>query len=175
MNIPKNTKLTLKRIIESIQEGTLPDDGFGTKKKQLTPEEKQKLQSMASMFESYGQALQKEDAIMNSSKGLTELCELAEQFAIQECGDIFQKNIVDKDFKDLKKRVTEYSKISKEAYALIQQLRMAHQDMGYTLGKYFDLRDPNQMTSIDSVPMDQNGSMSMGGEKPLQEEELNNL
>ncbi len=140
MNIPRSTKFTLKRIVEGVQAGDIPDDGFGTKPKQLTPEQKNKLMEMASTFENYGVALQKEDAIMNSARGLTELCELAEMYALNECGDVFQKNIVEKDMKELKKRVMEYGKVAKEGYARMQQLGVAYQDIGHILGRYYDLK-----------------------------------
>lgn len=163
MNIPKNTRFTLKRIVEGIQAGSIPDDGFGTKPKQLTPEQKNKLMEMASMFENYGVALQKEEAIMNSAKGLTELCELAEQYAVNECGDVFQKNIVEKDMKELKKRVMEYGKVAKEAYARVQQLGVSYQDIGHILGRYYDLKK--------SKSLDQDYTAPMGGKQPLEEKD----
>lgn len=142
MSIPKTTKFTLKRIVEGIQAGTIPNNGFGEEVKRLTPEQKHRLQEMASMFENFGECLNNEDAIVNSAKGLTELCELAEQYALNECGDAFQRNIVEKDMKDMKKRVMEYTKIAKECYARMQQLGVSYQDIGHVLGRYYKLK-PN--------------------------------
>jgi len=142
MSIPKTTKLTLRRIVEGLND--IPSNGFGTEPKKLSPQEKSKLQEMASMFETYGQVLQNEDAIKASAQGLTELCNLAETYAVSECGDVFQKNIVDKDMKELKKRVTEYSKVATECYARMQQLGVAYQDIGHVLGRYYNLKNTPQ-------------------------------
>jgi hypothetical protein len=76
---------------------------------------------------------------MNAAKGVTELCELAESYALNECGEWFQKEIVTKDMQNLKKRVTEFQKIVKETYARMQQAGVAYQDIGHVLGRYYDL------------------------------------
>jgi hypothetical protein len=141
-NIPKTTRLTLKRIVEGL--GEISGDGFGAGPKTLTAEQKNKLQQMASMWESYGQALHNEEAIQASAKGLTELCELAETYAISECGDVFQENIVKRDMQNLKKRVTEYAKVAKECYARMQELGVAYQDIGHVLGRYYNLKSTPQ-------------------------------
>lgn len=149
MSIPKSTKLTLKRIVEAVKDGSLPDNGFGEKPKTLSAEQKRNLMDMASKYENFGECLRNEEALMNSAKGITQLCELAEQYALNECGDAFQRNIVERDMKELQKRVMEFQKITKEAYARMQQLGVAYQDIGHVLGRYFDLK-PRQVTTMES-------------------------
>lgn len=138
MITPKTTKLTLKRIVERLDE--IPNDGFGTKPKTLSKEQKMRLMEMASMFENFGECLSNEEALMNSAKSLTEFVELAETYALTECGDVFQKNIVEKDMKEVKKRIGEFQKIIKETYARMQQAGVAYQDIGHILGRYYDLQ-----------------------------------
>ena len=160
MSIPKTTKLTLKRIIEAVQNGTLPNNGFGEKTKTLTHEQKNKLVEMTAMFENFGECLRNEEALMNSAKGLTELCELAESYALNECGDAFQRNIVEKDMKELKKRVGEFQKVTKEAYARMQQLGVTYQDVGHILGRYFDLKK--------TKGLDQHYNQPSSGKQPME-------
>jgi len=136
--IPKTTKFTLKRIVESL--GNIPPKGFEENTPKLTPEQKSRLLELSAMYENMGECLQNEEALMNSAKSMTELCELAEMYAVNECGDWFQQDIVKKDMKELKKRVMEYTKIAKEGYARMQQLGVAYQDIGHILGRYYDLK-----------------------------------
>lgn len=150
MSIPKTSKLTLKHIVENLDQ--IPNNEFGEKPKPLSPEQKRRLKDMASMFENFGECLKNEEALMNSAHGLTELCELAETYAISECGDIFQKNIVEKDMKDLKKRVMEFQKVTKEAYARMQQLGVAYQDIGHVLGRYYDLKSTGNINPAGENP-----------------------
>ena len=156
--IPKTTKFTLKRIIENL--GAIPPKGFNEETPKLSSEQKKKLMEMASMFENFGECLQNEEALMNSAKGLTELCELAEQYAVNECSDWFQQDIVKKDMKELKKRVLEFNKIAKEGYARMQQLGVSYADIGHILGRYYDLKKPADM----------NQHYQDGGTQPMQQE-----
>lgn len=159
-NIPKTMKVTLKQIVENMDQ--MPDT-FGQQPKKLSQEQKMKLQEMASMFEKFGECLQNEEALMYSAKGITELCELAETYALTECGDWFQQNIVERDMKELKKRTVEFGKITKEAYARMQQLGVAYQDIGHVLGRYYDLKGAKGTDQ----KLDQTS-----GKQPLQETDL---
>ncbi len=160
MSTPKTTKLTLKRIVENLDK--IPNDGFGDKPKTLSKEQKQKLMQMASMFENFGESLKNEEALMNSARSLTEFVELAETYALTECGDVFQKNIVERDMKEVKKRVMEFQKIVKETYARMQQAGVAYQDIGHILGRYYDL--------AKTPGMDQKYQEPPKGKQPLEME-----
>lgn len=161
MNTPKMTRLSLKRIVEAVQDGSLPDNGFGEKPAPMGADKKKKLMQLASMYEQFGECLQNEEALMNAAKGLTELCELAETYAVNECGEWFQKEIVTKDMKELKRRVGEFQKIVKETYARMQQAGVAYQDIGHVLGRYYDLKGNKGMDQdMQQVP----------GPQPLQNE-----
>lgn len=144
MNIPKTQKVTLKRIVEAVQNGSLPDNGFGDPPPPMPSESKKKLMELAAMYENFGECLKNEEALMNSAKGITELCELAETYALNECGEWFQQEIVVKDMKNLKQRVTELQKVIKETYARMQQAGVAYQDIGHILGRYYDLNSGGQ-------------------------------
>ena len=140
MNTPLTTKLTLKRIVEAVQDGSLPDNGFGEKPEPMSHDKKKKLMDLTAKYEQFGECLQNEEALMNAAKGLTELCELAHTYAVNECGDSFQKQIVDKDMKSLKQRVAEFQKVVKETYARMQQAGVAYQDIGHILGRYYNIK-----------------------------------
>lgn len=157
-NIPKTMKLSLKYIVENADK---INDSFGQQPKKLSQEQKSKLRDMASMYEKFGECLQNEEALMYSAKGITELCELAETYALTECGDQFQEVIVQKDMKELKKRAMEFGKITKEAYARMQQLGVAYQDIGHVLGRYYDLKTAKGLDSHYTQP---------SGKQPLQNE-----
>ena len=160
MNIPTTTKLTLKRIVEALPD--IPNNGFGTEPPKMSSEQKKKLMELGAMYENFGQCLQNEEALMNSAKGVTELCELAETYALNECGEWFQQEIVKKDMQNLKKRVSEFQKIVQETYARMQQAGVAYQDIGHVLGRYYDLKGTQgQDQEMQQKP----------GPQPLQETE----
>jgi hypothetical protein len=163
MNTPKTVKLTLKRIVEAVQDGSLPDNGFGEKPAPMSSDKKKKLMELSAMYEQFGECLNNEEALMNAAKGLTELCELAETYAMNECGEWFQKQIVDKDMKELKRRVGEFQKVVQETYARMQQAGVAYQDIGHILGRYYDLKsNKGADQTYQQVP----------GPQPLQEKSI---
>lgn len=144
-NIPKTTQFTLKKIVENLDRIPSNPNAFGKEVQKLTADQKKKLMEMASMFESFGQSIRNEEEIMRSAQAMTELCELAETYALNECGDWFQKDIVKRDMKEMKKRVMEYKKIAQECYARLQQLNCAHQDIGHILERYYDTKGLAEM------------------------------
>lgn len=166
MSIPKTTQFTLKNIVENL--GQIPDKGFGEETPKLSPEQKRKLMEMASMFENLGESIKNEEAIMNSAQSLTELCELAEAYALNECGDWFQQDIVKKDMKELKKRVMEYQKVAKECYARVQQLGVGYQDIGHILGRYYNIKKAKSLDQPMETPKG-------AGKQPLQQEAMPSL
>jgi len=159
MSTPKNNKLSLKQIVENFDKISTTT-GFDNEPKKLTPEQKKRLMEMASQFEKFGEVFKNEAAILESTKNMTELCELASNYAIHECGDCFQTDIIKKDFANVNKRISEHTKIAKECYAKMQQLRVAHEDIGNTLSRYYNLKElaesmntiPSTTTTIAGTP-----------------------
>jgi len=176
MNIPYTTKFTLKRIVENLNE--MPSNGLGPEVKKLTPEQKTRLMELVSTFESFGECLQNEEAIVNSARGLQELAQLAKQYALNECSECFQRNIVEKDMKELEKRIMEHSKIATECYARMQQLGVSYQDIGHILGRYYDLKSAKKMdqhyTPAEKQPLQSEDAMGAMMEADM-EEDLNRV
>lgn len=161
MSVPKTQKLTLKRIVENLDQ--IPNNGFGTEPPKMTGDQKKKLLQLSQMYENFGECLKNEEALMNAAKGITELCELAETYALNECGEWFQQEIVKKDMQNLKRRVQEFQKIVKETYARMQQAGVAYQDIGHVLGRYYDLNsNKGSNQKFNEVP----------GPQPLQEKNV---
>ena len=158
MSTPKTTEFTLKRIVENL--GNIPNKGFSEETPKLSTEQKKKLMDMASMFESFGEVLGREDSIANSAKSMAEFAKLAESYAINECGDWFQQEIVKKDMKGMKQKVQEYQKVAQECYARMQQLGVLYEDIKHVAGRYYDLKkvqeamaaEQGQITSLEEDP-----------------------
>jgi hypothetical protein len=94
---------------------------------------------MASMFESFGSVLGQEESIANSARSMMEFCNLAESYAVNECGDYFQQEIVGKDMKHMKQKAMEYQKVSQECYSGLQKLGVLYDDIRHVAERYYDL------------------------------------
>jgi len=149
-NTPKTTEFTLKRIVENLDK--IPNKGFSEETPKLSTEQKKKLMEMASVFESFGSVLGREDEIANSAKTLSEFCNLAESYAINECGDWFQQEIVKKDMKSMKQKVMEYQKEAQECYARMQKLGVLYEDIKHVVDRYYNTKSINEMSPMMETP-----------------------
>lgn len=148
MSTPKITNLTLKRIVENI--GNIPNKGFSEETPKLSPEQKKKLHEMAAMFETFGEVLGQEEAIANSAKTMSEFATLAESYAVNECGDWFQQEIVKKDMKTMKQKVMEYQKAAQECYARMQQLGVLYEDIKHVVDRYYNTKQMQETMGMPS-------------------------
>lgn len=148
MNLPKTKEFTLKQIVENLE--NIPNKGFSEETPKLSPDQKKRLMEMATMFESFGEALGQEEAIANSAKQMGEFAKLAESYALNECGDWFQQEIVKKDMKSMKQKVQEYQKAAQECYAKMQQLGVLYEDIKHVANRYYDLQSlKEEFVSLD--------------------------
>jgi len=140
--VPKTKKFTLKRIVENLD--TIPaDGGFKSAEAQkLTPEQKRKLLEMTSKFNEYGSFFEKSNELQTLSNTLHEIFGLAETYALNECGDWFQGNVVKRDFAQSNKRVQEFVKLAKACHSQLREMAAIYEDCGHVINRYFDVADP---------------------------------
>jgi vacuolar-type H+-ATPase catalytic subunit A/Vma1 len=151
MRTPKTTELTLKTIVENLK--NIPSEGFSQETHKLSTEQKRKLMNMAATFEQFGEVLGKEESIMKSAKALSEFSSLAESYAVNECADWFQQEIVKKDMKSMKQKVMEYQKHAQQCFANMQQLGVLYEDIKHVAGRYYDLKTIQEaMPALNGSP-----------------------
>jgi len=102
-------------------------------------EQKRKLSEMVSRYNEYGKAIYREHDILEVSKNLQEVSELAETYALNECGDWFEENTVKRNMAELRKYNESFNKIAKESKNRQQQMEALYEDMGRVLERYFEI------------------------------------
>lgn len=107
----------------------------------MTIEMKRQLKEMALMFNEYGKAFEGEQAIMDAATAINEFMKLAEMYAINEGGDIFQENIIQKDFAETSKKVAELQKLAQECYVRKQQLGVLFDDIRHKVSRYYKIAE----------------------------------
>jgi len=143
------SEFSLKRIVENLD--NIPRNGkFDDDVKKLTAEEKKRLMELVSKFNEYGDVLRCEQALMETSKVLDEIANMAETYAVTESSDWFQSKVVERDFKGIKKTSVDFKKLAQECYGNIQQLNALYEDMGHTLSRYYEINNLEEM----SMPSD---------------------
>ena len=141
-------EFSLKQILENLK--NIPSDGgakFGDDKQKLSPQQKKDLVEKVRKFNEYGKVLRCETALMEMSKTLAEIGQMAESYAMTESGDYFQAEVVKRDFNEVKKITKDFSKLSKECYGGLQQLNALYEDMGRKMERYFEIQSLDEIAS----------------------------
>jgi hypothetical protein len=165
-------QFSLKQIVENL--GKIPADGgakFGNDQQKLSPQQKKDLMEKVRKFNEYGKVLRCETALMEMSKTLAEIGQMAESYAMTESGDYFQAETVKRDFNDVKKITKDFSKLSRECYGGLQQLNALYEDMGRKMERYFEISSLDEIAA-GAVPQQPASSPApMVGEIAQEEEQ----
>jgi hypothetical protein len=140
MSTPTTTELSLKTIIENIS--AIPNKMGQPQRDCMTPEMKRQLKEMALMFNEYGSAFEGEQAIMDAAQAIGEFMKLAEMYAVNEGGDVFQENIIKQDFAETAKKVQQLQKLAQECYVRKQQLGVLFDDIRHKVTRYYKVSTP---------------------------------
>jgi hypothetical protein len=135
--------MKLKKIVENMNRMPSTLKGFNESPK-LSSEQKRKLMEMVSQYNTLGQKLRMESALIETATTLAEISELAETYACNEASDWFATEVVKTDFKRAKGITETFQKLARECHGKIQQLNALYEDMGHILGRYYEIADPMQ-------------------------------
>lgn len=133
--------MKLKKIVESMDRMPSTLKGFNESPK-LSPEQKRKLMEMVSQYNTLGQKLRMENALIETATALSEISELAETYACNEASDWFATEVVKTDFKRARGISETFQKLARECHGKVQQLNALYEDMGHILGRYYEIADP---------------------------------
>ena len=165
-------EFSLKKILENLDK--IPRDGgasFGNDQRKLSPQQKKDLMEKVRKFNEYGKVLRCETALMEMSKTLAEIGQMAESYAMTESGDYFQAETVKRDFNEVKKITKDFSSLSKECYSGIQQLNALYEDMGRKMERYFEIQSLDELANNVQQSQQPSSPAPMVGESAKEEEE----
>lgn len=132
--------IQLKNLIENLK---LPEVNYKRDESEDTPklslEQKRKLSEMVSKFNEYGKAIYRETDISEISKNLSEIVNLAESYALNDCGDWFEENTVKRNMSELKKYNEMFNKVATELKSKQHQMEALFEDMGRIIDRYFGI------------------------------------
>jgi cell fate (sporulation/competence/biofilm development) regulator YlbF (YheA/YmcA/DUF963 family) len=138
MNFPTTTEFSLKTIVENMN--AIPNKvGQAPQTPVMTPDMKRQLKEMALMFNEYGRAFEGEQSIMDAATAIGEFMKLAEMYAVNEGGDVFQENIIKQNFQEAQKKVQQLQKLAQECYVRKQQLGVLFDDVRHVVSRYYKI------------------------------------
>ena len=145
---------SLKQIIENFDKIADKTGKFGEPSNELSKEEKKKLYELMRKFNSYGQSLRGDQAIMETAKTLSEAAALAKKFALAENNaDFLQKETITRDFGQVDKITGQIQKLSKECVSRMMQLNALYEDVGHVYERYFEMENLNEDVETEEPPV----------------------
>jgi DNA repair ATPase RecN len=105
----------------------------------MSVDDKRKLSEMVSKYNEYGKSIYREKDIVEIANRLQEITNLAEGYALNECGDWFEESTVKRNMMELRKYNESFVKIAKESQSRQRQLEALYEDMGRVLERYFEI------------------------------------
>ena len=133
----------LRKIVASAVSEVLNEaagDKEETESPILTPEEKKQYVEAISRFNEYGRSIYRKDELKKTFSEIKKIVEFASKNIVDESGDWFDKVTLSRHSKKLGESLKLFEKTSQEMTQLQQRLEALYEEMGETLGKYYEIK-----------------------------------
>lgn len=109
--------------------------------KALTSKEKRAFLEAVAKFNDFGKSIYRGDALREAVESIIEMAEQAKSFTLTETEGTFDSITVNRHMKRLSESIKVFSKTANEITNLQQRLESCYEEIGSTLGKYYDIRE----------------------------------
>ena len=111
----------------------------------LTVYEKKNMVETIKAYNEYRKGL-KADGVYATAQKIMEAVNLAERYALKECGDWMEAKMVERDMKEIKRDAAKMYEEAQKIKSIEQQLEMLYEEVGRRLERYFEIADPVQIS-----------------------------
>ena len=113
----------------------------------LTVYEKKNMVETIKSYNEYRKGL-KADGVYETAQKIMEAVNLAERYALKECGDWMEAKMVERDMKEIKRDAAKMYEEAQKMKAIEKQLEMLYEQVGMRLERYFEISDSMNETPI---------------------------
>lgn len=134
-------KMVAKAVTEVLKEGITEKE---PKDPILTPEEKKaKLEAIA-RYNEYGDAIYRGNNLKEVYKEIRNVVEFASKNIMEESGDWFDQVTLGRHTRKMNESLRIFEKTVAEVVKLQQRLESVYEDIGQTLGRYYEIKETNK-------------------------------
>jgi len=124
-------------LSESIHEKESPEK---TEERKFTSEEKQQYLEAIAKFNEYGKDIYRSNKLVETAKKIKHIVEFASTHIMDESGDWFDKVTLSRHSKKMNESLKIFEKTAEEMSKLQQRMEAVYEEIGETLGKYYDIK-----------------------------------
>jgi len=117
----------------------LLDENFNSGNKKTSIDEKAAFLDEIKQFNQFGSIVYRTEDLKKVAEAISQLAEKAEMITLQETEDWFDEVTVKKNMRGLKSNVKEFNRSVAEISKLQQRLESIYEEIGHTLGRYYEL------------------------------------
>ena len=107
---------------------------------QLTSEQKKQYLESIAKFNEYGKSIYRRDELKSAFSEIKNIVEFASKNIVDESGDWFDKVTLNRHSKKLGESLKLFEKTAQEMTQLQQRLESVYEEIGQTLGKYYEIK-----------------------------------
>ena len=122
-------KISLKSILE----------GEEQQSNKFSNDAKRNFLEIVSTYNKYQEMMDRKSDITKVAETLGAITDAAQQLAINEEDEWFDKHTVKRNMGDLKKLVAQFDKVARESATLDQRMTGLYEDMGHILSRYYKI------------------------------------
>jgi len=142
----KNTMKELKRMVskavsEVMKEGITEKE---PKDPILTPEQKKAYVETIARYNEYGNIIYRGNNLKETYKEIKKVVEFASKNIMEESGDWFDQVTLGRHTRKMNESMKVFEKTVIEVIKLQQRLESVYEDIGQTLGRYYEIKDIKQ-------------------------------
>ena len=108
---------------------------------QLPSEIKKHFLEIISTYGQHRENMSRKSDIRQVAETLGAIADAAQEYTLREGGDWFDRITIKRNMKELKSLQEKFEKEAVEAKAQEQRLEALYEDMGYVLGRYFEIAE----------------------------------
>lgn len=132
-------KIVQSAVSEVISE-SVHDKKGGEEERKFTPEEKKEYMEAIAKFNEYGKHIYRSNKLVETAKKIKKIVEFASKNIMDESGDWFDKVILTRHSKKMNESLKMFEKTAEEMSRLQQRMEALYEEIGETLGKYYDIK-----------------------------------
>jgi hypothetical protein len=137
-SIKELKRMVAKAVSELLKEGI---DQEQPKEPLLTPEQKKRYIESIAKYNEYGDSIYRGNNLKQVYKEIKRVVEFASKNIMEESGDWFDQVTLGRHTRKMNESLRVFEKTVAEVIKLQQRLESVYEDIGQTLGRYYEIKD----------------------------------
>jgi hypothetical protein len=145
----KIRKMVKETVTKFLREGE--DQKEETQERVLTPEQKKLYVELIGKYNQFGESIYRQGKLKAAYSNIKKIVEFASKNIVDESGDWFDGMTLSRHTRKMNESFKIFEKTVNEITKLQQRLEAVYEEIGETLGKYYEITEEGEEENPDSV------------------------